>query len=202
MNKIFLPILAVIGAVAAYGIFNLGLSSSPEEDGQYVDNSVQYVGKPAPTIEIDYWISGESNLEKKWIFVEFLEPWCPHCAAISDDVNKMFTKNKDWLEVVGVTSDLEKATEWKKYPQYRVPQYPLGHRNPDGEKLGLSGVPYGLLINPCGIVVWQSSLSASTLEGEEVLYLQQQDLDLYRRKDMTSVCGNLSPKPIFKIGKT
>jgi thiol-disulfide isomerase/thioredoxin len=169
--------------LSVFSLFTIGNTYAETKD-------VNHVGKALPPISVTSWIFNKPDLKNKWVLLEFAEPWCPHCQRTSGDLSKLYNNNRAWLEVVALSDDLTTASDMLDYPKYVRPNYPMGHRDPKATLLGVNGVPYGLVIDQCGVVRWQDSMAATNFLGKEVLYLEQADLDDLRKRFGSAKCEN------------
>jgi cytochrome c biogenesis protein CcmG, thiol:disulfide interchange protein DsbE len=150
-----------------------------------------YIGKVLPPVGVDSWFFNKPDLKNKWVLLEFFEPWCPHCERISGDINRLYKNNRSWLEVIAISQDMNTTDDLFEYPDYTKPSHPMAHRDPKSPRIGINnGVPYGLIINQCGIVVWQDSLAVVNSQDKEVAYIEQADLDELRKQFGKTKCEN------------
>jgi cytochrome c biogenesis protein CcmG, thiol:disulfide interchange protein DsbE len=135
-------------------------ATSAESVADPVSNN-SLLGKPAPAIEGGKWLGEKPALEGKVVLVVFWAPWSIPCRKYLPTLAGLQKKFADQLAVVGVTSESEAEvadmTEAKPgFATMLDPEAKLG------VSLGVTSVPYVMLLDPKGIVRYQGHPAAIT----------------------------------------
>jgi thiol-disulfide isomerase/thioredoxin len=130
-------------------------------------SSNSLIGKLAPTIEGGKWLGEKPVLEGKLVLVVFWAPWsipCRKYIPILDGLQKKFAGK---LVVFGVTSESEAEIADMTEPKIGFASV----LDPDAKfstTVGVTSIPYVMLVDPNGIVRYQGHPAAITekqLEG-------------------------------------
>ncbi|MGB5981556.1 MAG: TlpA disulfide reductase family protein [Nonlabens sp.] len=113
-----------------------------------------FLGKQAPTIEIEQWLSDEPNTEGKFILVDVWATWCGPCKRAIPKLNKFQKEFKDDLVIIGITYENERKVKKMTGPKMKY------YNEIDTQKrmrrtLNVQGIPHCILIDPNGVVVWE-----------------------------------------------
>lgn len=115
-----------------------------------------YRSKPAPKIVTEQWLTGKApDTKGKVLIVDFWATWCPPCRATIPDLNKLATKFKDDVVVIGISN--EKPEVVQAFMQKTEMKYNVGidTENTSSKAIGIQGIPHVLVISADGIVRWQ-----------------------------------------------
>jgi cytochrome c biogenesis protein CcmG, thiol:disulfide interchange protein DsbE len=124
-------------------------------------SSNSMIGKPAPAIKGTKWLGEKPALEGKLVLVAFWAPWSIPCRKYLPTLDGLQKKFTGKLAVVGVTSESEaeiaKMTELKtEFASVLDPEAKLG------ATVGVTSIPYVMLVDPKGVVRYQGHPSAIT----------------------------------------
>lgn len=119
------------------------------------------VGKSAPSIRSRHTYNGENfdldALKGKYVVLDFWGTWCGPCIAGMPSLKKYLDKYDEMLEIVGVASESDDGTRWRKFldgnPDYQWHQV---LSRPDEDfilKYNVAGFPTKIIIDPEGKIV-------------------------------------------------
>ncbi len=122
------------------------------------------LGKPAPTLELDKWLSDKPVLEGKFVLVTFWAPWSIPCKKLIPDLNALQKKFAARLVVVGITAEAEIPSELKV-------EFASGidAKSKLTSALGINSIPSVLLLDGKGIIRYQGHPAAVTEKKLEAL---------------------------------
>ena len=112
------------------------------------------LGKPAPALEIEKWLSEKPSLKGKSALIAFWEPWSIPCRKTIPQLNALQKKFGDKLVVVGVASDSKEEVEAMPDPRIEFASG-LDSKARLSTAAGVTSIPYVLLLDPQGIVRFQ-----------------------------------------------
>jgi cytochrome c biogenesis protein CcmG, thiol:disulfide interchange protein DsbE len=119
------------------------------------------LGKPGPKLEVDKWLGEKPALEGKFVLISFWAPWSAPCKEWIPELSALQKKYADKLVVVGVSAGPETDIAEMSEPQ-------LGFASAIDTKAklsaasGVTSIPYVLLCDPKGIVIYQGHPGAIT----------------------------------------
>jgi cytochrome c biogenesis protein CcmG, thiol:disulfide interchange protein DsbE len=119
------------------------------------------IGKPAPAIEGGKWLGEKPTLEGKVVLVVFWAPWsipCRKYIPVLDGLQKKFAGK---LAVVGVTSESEAEVTDMTEPKIGFATM-LDADAKFSVSVGVTSIPYVMLVDPKGIVRYQGHPAAIT----------------------------------------
>ena len=126
-----------------------------------------FVGEPAPKIQVEKWISEKPELDDKFVVIDFWATWCgpcirsiPHLNALSEELGDDFAfvalSNEDEATVRG----LKRATI-EYYSAIDTQARLMRH-------FEINSIPHAVVIDPAGKVAWKGHpgyLDAQLLRG-------------------------------------
>ena len=119
------------------------------------------IGKPAPAIEGGEWLGEKPALEGKVVLVVFWAPWsipCRKYIPVLDGLQKKFAGK---LAVVGVTSESEAEVADMAEPKIGF-AFMLDPEAKFRATVGVTSVPYVMLVDSQGVVRYQGHPAAIT----------------------------------------
>ncbi len=127
------------------------LSSHAEEKRLWAKS---YLGKPAPAIEVQKWLTKEPERKGKFVLIDFWATWCPPCREAVKELNRFHEKFKDKLVVIGISDEKEDVA--RKFTADNIKYYSaLDESAVLKKQFEVTGIPHVVIINPAGIVVWE-----------------------------------------------
>jgi cytochrome c biogenesis protein CcmG/thiol:disulfide interchange protein DsbE len=119
------------------------------------------LGKTGPKLEVDKWLGDKPALEGKFVLLSLWAPWSAPCKQWIPELNALQKKYSDKLVVVGISTGPEADIAEMSEPQ-------LGFASAIDAKAklsaaaGVTSIPYVLLCDPKGIVLYQGHPGALT----------------------------------------
>ena len=123
------------------------------------------VGKPAPELVIDHWLTGETTLQAlrgQPVLLVFWNEWCPHCRRALPDVQAQAARFADrGYQVITVTKHTKGQTDHEVMDFLQRQELALRCAvEPEGyvstQDYGISGVPGAALVDREGVVIWRN----------------------------------------------
>jgi cytochrome c biogenesis protein CcmG, thiol:disulfide interchange protein DsbE len=124
-------------------------------------SKVSPLGKPAPELEAEKWLSEKPESAGKFLLVYFWAPWSVPCRKNIPEVNALQKKFAEKLTVVGMTSESEAdvlAAEGTKLEFSSAIDTQARLSN----ALGVTSVPCALLVDPKGVALFLGHPAALT----------------------------------------
>jgi cytochrome c biogenesis protein CcmG, thiol:disulfide interchange protein DsbE len=123
-----------------------------------------YLGKPAPEITVQKWLTKEPDRKGKFVLIDFWATWCPPCRKAVAELNQFHAKFGDKLVVMGISDENEDVV--RKFTTDNIKYFSaLDETAALKKKYEVTGIPHVVIINPAGIVVWEGF---PFLEGYEL----------------------------------
>ena len=119
------------------------------------------IGKPAPAIEGGKWLGEKPALEGKVVLVVFWAPWSIPCRKYIPALDGLQKKFAGKLAVVGVTSESEAEVADMAEPKIGF-AFMLDPEAKFRATVGVTSVPYVMLVDPQGVVRYQGHPAAIT----------------------------------------
>lgn len=113
-----------------------------------------FLGKPAPALEVEQWLTEKPALEGKCILIAFWEPWSIPSRKTIPALNALQRKFVEKLTVIGVTTDEAKQVEEMIEPKIEFASA-IDTKGRLVNAFGVTSVPYIVLTDSKSIVRYQ-----------------------------------------------
>lgn len=167
MKKLFLFLLICFSVTSAFS----------QEDTEF-DWSRPMLGKKAPALDVEEWITEKPDTEGKFIILDFWATFCGPCVKFTPHMNEFFKKFKEEAVFIAIATQskesMEKGVEQiKKMKKENNEEYSpiLFYQATDPHfelfnKYFMNGIPMVIIIDPDGIVRWQGNPHGERGDGE------------------------------------
>jgi thiol-disulfide isomerase/thioredoxin len=112
------------------------------------------LGKPAPAIEPDKWLSEKPDLEGKYVLFSFWAPWSLPCRQWIPELNALQKKYSDKLTIVAISAESETDISAMAEPHIEFASA-LDPKAKLSATAGVTSIPCVLLRDPKGVVLYQ-----------------------------------------------
>jgi cytochrome c biogenesis protein CcmG, thiol:disulfide interchange protein DsbE len=113
-----------------------------------------FLGKAAPAITVQKWISAEPNRKGKFVLIDFWATWCPPCRQTVPELNRFHQKFGDKLVVMGISNEKEEVV--RKFTEANIKYYSaLDTTAVLAKQYEVTSIPHCVIINPAGTVIWE-----------------------------------------------
>ena len=150
-----------IAAEAARSSGAMTKTNSSEESVSDPISDRSLLGKSAPPLEVDKWMGEKPVIEGKVALLSFWAPWSFPCRQCISDLNALQKKFRDKLVVVGVCSASETEIAEMNGPKLEFPNG-IDAKGQLSGQLGITSVPWVLLVDPKGIIRYEGHPGAIT----------------------------------------
>ena len=138
------------GALALLAMTNVG--QQPATAKQMWAKS--FLGKKAPALIVEKWISKQPNLKGKYVLIDFWATWCPPCREAVTELNRIHQKFGKKLVVIGLSEENEKTVRAMSNPSLKYFSA-IDSKGRTKKQVGVTGIPHVMIIDPKGIVRWE-----------------------------------------------
>ena len=119
------------------------------------------LGKRAPALEAEKWVSDRPELEGKFVLISFWAPWSAPCRKQIPVLNAVQKKFANQLVVVGLTKS--SAAELADFTEPKIGfASGVDTKGKLATAAGVTSVPCVMLVDPKGIVLYQGHPAALT----------------------------------------
>jgi len=115
------------------------------------------LGKAAPALEVEKWLTDKPSLEGKYTLILFWAPWSIPCKKSLPDLNALQKKFANKLVVVGVSSEADIPADLKIEFSSAIDT-----KSKLSSALGINSIPNALLLDPKGAIRYQGHPGALT----------------------------------------
>jgi thiol-disulfide isomerase/thioredoxin len=142
-------------------------AASPEKDvemvvGQLSAKSIK--GQPAPTLQVEKWLTPPPNSQGKFVLVDFWATWCGPCRQSIPHLNGLAKKFGDRLVVIGLSNEKESEVKAMKSPKLEY-SVAIDTQARMMKAIEVRGIPHALIIDPAGIVRFEGHPNYITEAG-------------------------------------
>jgi thiol-disulfide isomerase/thioredoxin len=132
------------------------------------------IGKPAPAIKGEKWLGEKPALEGKVVVVAFWAPWSIPCRKYIPELDALQKKFAGELAVVGVTTESEAEVAAMAEPKVEFSSM-VDAQAEFGATVGVTSVPYVMLMDRNGVVRYQGHPTAITEKQVASLLAKAED---------------------------
>lgn len=125
------------------------------------------LGKPGPSLDAAKWLTEKPDLEGKYVLISFWASWSAPCRQWITELNALQKKYAAKLVIVGVSAESETDVANLSEPRMEYASA-IDSKAKLSAAAGVSSIPYVLLCDPKGTVLYQGHPGAITdkkLEG-------------------------------------
>jgi cytochrome c biogenesis protein CcmG, thiol:disulfide interchange protein DsbE len=128
-----------------------GQAGASDEVAQHEISAKSFLNRAAPTIEAEKWLTERPDLKGKFLLLDFWATWCGPCRRSIPELNALYSRFKDRLVVIGLSSETEQAVRKMTEPRIEYP-VAIDTRQRASIAFGVERIPHAVLIDPNGIV--------------------------------------------------
>jgi thiol-disulfide isomerase/thioredoxin len=132
------------------------------------------LGKQAPNLQLDKWLSEKPVLDGKFVLISFWAPWSTPCRQSIPELNALQKKYAEKLAVVGVSANSEAEINDMNEPKIEYASG-LDAKAKLGAAAGVTSIPCVLLCDPKGLVLYQGHPAALTDKRLQVILAKSAD---------------------------
>ena len=162
-GRVALIILAVIAALGAAGYFGLRALIMSKMDEINSISLATTRGQEAPDFALPLTDGSEAKLsellqDKEVVVLNIFASWCGPCKAEFPDMENVYQKYKDKMEIVAVTGDPDDTMDvMAKYKEEHGLSFPVGVKNESIDSLKVGGFPTTYIIDRNGRIVYSQA---------------------------------------------
>ena len=113
-----------------------------------------YLWQAAPKLVVEKWLTEEPQTEGRFVLLDFWATWCTPCLRMIPTLNQLQEEYGDQLVIIGLSEETEEEVRQFREPAILYSVAIDTKKHLQGE-YAVAGLPYGVLIEPGGTVVYQ-----------------------------------------------
>ena len=113
-----------------------------------------FLWEKAPDLVVEKWRTDKPDTAGKYTLIEFWATWCGPCRLSVPKLNQLHRKFGDELVIIAISN--QKDEDVRKFKEQKIEYYSaIDTQARMKEKLGVSGIPHVIIVEPNGYVVWE-----------------------------------------------
>ena len=171
-GRVILIILAVLAVLGASGYFALRAFVKSKMDQINTSNLSSSVGQEAPDFALELTDGSEAKLsellkDNEVVVLNVFASWCGPCEREFPEMEAVYEKHKDKMEIVAVSGDLalDDMDDMIKYKEEHNLTFPVGMKSESIDSLTVAGFPTTYIIDRNGNVAY--ARTGAFQSGEE-----------------------------------
>jgi thiol-disulfide isomerase/thioredoxin len=108
----------------------------------------------APDLVVEKWLTNKPDTASKYTLIEFWATWCGPCRLSVPKLNQLHQKFGEELVIIAISD--QKEEDVRKFKEQKIEYFSaIDTQKRMKEKLGVSGIPHVIIVEPDGYVVWE-----------------------------------------------
>ncbi|MHC4086236.1 MAG: TlpA family protein disulfide reductase [Planctomycetota bacterium] len=113
-----------------------------------------FLWEKAPDLVVEKWLGDKPDTAGKYTLIEFWATWCGPCRLSVPKLNQLHRKFGTELVIIAISN--QKEEDVRKFKEQKIEYYSaIDTQARMKEKLGVSGIPHVIIVEPNGYVVWE-----------------------------------------------
>lgn len=113
-----------------------------------------FLWEKAPDLVVEKWLGDKPDTAGKYTLIEFWATWCGPCRRSVPKLNELHRKFGAELVIIAISN--QKEEDVRKFKEQKIEYYSaIDTQARMKEKLGVSGIPHVIIVEPNGYVVWE-----------------------------------------------
>ena len=113
-----------------------------------------FLWEKAPDLVVEKWLADKPDTAGKYTLIEFWATWCSQCRLSVPKLNQFHRKFGAELVIIAISN--QKEEDVRKFKEHKIEYYSaIDTQARMKDKLGVSGIPHVIIVEPNGYVVWE-----------------------------------------------